>query len=319
MILETQANQKLKMKSDIMFKAFFSRPENQKFLKDFLEAVIGKEIKIKRVTHDARLEQLAREQKYGVLDLGVELESGEFINVEIQLRNYYNIEERTTFYASKKITEHLGSGTNYEDLKPVIVIAILDYSFIDLPEYVTETVRVSSIHRNYELNNSVKYYYIELDKFRRQNPDMKEPINQWLAFLDMERGDLLEMAKKENKKIKKAVENYETLTGNDEVKRLTEIRLLSELEEQSALASARDSGMKRGTKIGEELGLKKGEELGLKKGEELGLKKGKEVGAKESKEKIAKKLLDAKMSVEQIIEITELTEEEIKRIENEKK
>ena len=221
MILETQTNQKLKMKSDIMFKAFFSRPENQKFLKDFLEAVLGKEVKIKRVTHDARLEQLAREQKYGVLDLGVELEGREFINVEIQLRNYYNIEERTTFYASKKITEQLGSGTKYEDLKPVIVIAILDYSFIDLPEYVTETVRVSSIHRNYELNNSVKYYYIELDKFRRQNPDMKEPINQWLAFLDMERGDLLEMAKKENKKIKKAVENYETLTGNDEVKRLT--------------------------------------------------------------------------------------------------
>ena len=104
-------------------------------------------------------------------------------------------------------------------------------------------------------------YYIELDKFRKQNPDMKEPINQWLAFLDMERGDLLEMAKKENKEIKKDVENYETLTGNDEVKRLTEIRLLSELEEQSALASARDAGMKRGTKIGEELGMKKGEEI----------------------------------------------------------
>ena len=63
----------------------------------------------------------------------------------------------------------------------------MDYSFIDLPEYVTETVRVASKHREYELNNGAKYYYIELSKFRKQNPDMKKPINQWLSFLDMER------------------------------------------------------------------------------------------------------------------------------------
>ena len=106
----------------------------------------------------------------------------------------------------------------------------MDYSFIDLPDYFTETIRVSANHRNYELNNTVKYYYIELNKFRNQNPDMSLPLNQWLAFLDMERGDLLDMAKKNNKIIKKAVESYEILTGNEEVKRLAEIILMSDLE-----------------------------------------------------------------------------------------
>ena len=44
---------------------------------------------------------------------------------------------------------------------------------------------------------------------------MKQPINQWLAFIDMERGDLLEMAEKENKLIKEAKENYKlALTGD---------------------------------------------------------------------------------------------------------
>ena len=64
---------------------------------------------------------------------------------------------------------------------------------------------------------------------------------------------------------------------------------MSELEEKSALASARDAGMRRGTKIVEQLGLKKG----------------KEVGAKENKEKIAKKLINLKIPIKQIIEITE--------------
>ena len=194
---------------------------------------LSEEIKIKMVGHDVSLDKLEKDQKYGILDLGVELENGEYINIEIQLRDYHNIEERTTFYASKKISEQIKSGEGYNNLKPVIIIAILDYEFIELPEYVTETVRVAAEHRDYELNNSVKYYYIELDKFRKQKPNMKDALNQWLAFLDMERGDLLEMAKKESKEIEKALDNYEVLTGDAAVKRLAEIRFMEEIDKKS--------------------------------------------------------------------------------------
>ena len=40
-------SQKLTLKDDIVFKAFFSRNEN--YLKSFLSAILGKEIKIKKV------------------------------------------------------------------------------------------------------------------------------------------------------------------------------------------------------------------------------------------------------------------------------
>ena len=52
---------KLLMKNDIMFKAFFSK--KQHYLKSFLSAILGEEIKIKKVVHDARLEQLVKEMK----------------------------------------------------------------------------------------------------------------------------------------------------------------------------------------------------------------------------------------------------------------
>ena len=83
--------EKLVMKDDIMFKAFFSRVGSEKFLKDFLSSILGKDMKIKKVIHDSRLEQLARESKYGILDLDVELDDGEIINIEMQLKNYHNI------------------------------------------------------------------------------------------------------------------------------------------------------------------------------------------------------------------------------------
>ena len=299
----------LKIKDDIMFKAFFSKIGNEIFLKELLSAILGEDIKIKRVIHDARLEQLAKENKYGILDLEVELENKEIINVEMQLRDYNNIEERTTFYASKKISEQLNPRQDYKEIKKVIVIAILNYSFIDLPEYITDTIRVVKEHREYELNNKVRYIYIELEKFRRLNPDMKNVLNQWLAFLDMERGDLLEMAMKENEKIKEAVKNYNELTGNEEVKRLAEVRLMAQLEENAALASARAKGEEKGIKQGFEKGIKQGIEKGIKQGIEKGIEKGK----KEEQVKIVKKLLEMKIPIEQIMDITKLTKEEIER------
>ena len=321
---------KLKMKDDIMFKAFFTR--NQKELKSLLSEILGKNVKIAKVTHDARLEQLAREMKYGILDLEVELETGEIVDVEMQLNNYGNIEPRTTFYAAKKIVEQIEPKVDYINLKKVIVISILNFSITDLSEYVSETVRVIRGHEDYELNNEVKYYYIELDKFRNQNPDMSNALNQWLSFLDMERSDLLDMAMKENKEIKKAVEKYEVLTGDEEVKRLAELRLMSKLEENAALASARakgtEKGLKEGLKQGKEEGLKQGKEEGLKQGKEEGLKQGKEEGLKQGKEeglkqgkeeikKIVKNLIKMQLTIEQIQEITGLSNDEITKIKTE--
>ena len=123
------------------------------------------------------------------------------------------------------------------------------------------------------------------------------------------------MAKKENKKVKKAFENYEVLTGDEEVKRLEEVRLMSMLEERAALTYARNKGTEEGLKQGHEEGLKQGHEEGLKQGHEEGLKQGQE------KEKIetAKKLLKLKMTTEQIADITGLNKQKIEKIKKEMK
>ena len=65
-----------------------------------------------------------------------------------------------------------------------------------------------------------KVFFTRKEKKRKENPDMAQIINHWLSFIDMERSDLLEMASKKNEKIKKVIENYEVLTGDEEIKRL---------------------------------------------------------------------------------------------------
>ena len=120
---------------------------------------------------------------------------------------------------------------------------------------------------------------------------MQRKVNQWLAFIDGERGDLIDMAKKESKIIKEADEEYNVLTGEEEVKRLAEIRMLSEMEEQAALKHARTAG--------------------LEEGKSIGLEEGKSLGIKEEKISTAKKMLKLGIEIELIEQATGLTKEEI--------
>ena len=98
------------------------------------------------------------------------------------------------------------------------------------------------------------------------------------------------MACEKNEKVRRAVENYEVLTGDEEVKRLAEIRLMAKLEEKSALDCAREEGEERG------------KEIGRKEGEE------------QNRREIAQKMKQQKMPIKQIADITGLSEKEIEKI-----
>ena len=103
---------KLNLKNDVVFKAFFSRKGNEKFLIDFLEALLKIKIKEIQIREEVNLEQLAVYEKGGRLDLQAVLDSGVIVNIELQLRNEYNIEQRTTYYSSKVISRETERGAD---------------------------------------------------------------------------------------------------------------------------------------------------------------------------------------------------------------
>ena len=136
--------------------------------------------------------------------------------------------------------------------------------------------------------DDVQWYFIELPKFRKQNPDMDDKVNQWLALIDGERKELVEMAVSKNKVVEKAIFDTGYLTGEAAEKRMAELREKWDIEYM----------------LEREAGRIEGRAQGLEQGQ-----------AKKSKE-IAKKLLQMKLSVEQIMEVTGLTKEEIENLKN---
>ena len=94
---------KLRMKNDIMFKYFFSKKGNEKFLQSFLNSLLDEKCEIKEIIHDSHLSQDSKINKFAVLDLEVKLADERIVNIEMQIKNHNNIENRTTFHAAGKI------------------------------------------------------------------------------------------------------------------------------------------------------------------------------------------------------------------------
>lgn len=276
------SKRKYNLKNDVIFQSFFARKGNEEFLIDFLNALLNKNIKKVKIRSEVNLEKLSREEKGGRLDLQAKLEDGTIISIEMQLRNEYNIEERTTFYSSKVISQETERGTDYEDINQVIMINILGYNFLKVEDYISKTAIVLYNHREYEVLTGIKWYFIELPKFRKAKPDMNNKVDQWLAFIDDYNKEAIKVAEEKNKTLKRARIEMNYLTGDAEVRRLAELRDKWERDRVSAINYA--------------------------------TKKGEAKGVKEEKIEIAKEMLKDNEPIEKIIKFTKLTEDEIKEI-----
>ena len=271
-------DKKYNLKNDIIFKAFFSRPGNEIYLIDFLEALLNIKIDEIKVKEEVNLRQLSTIEKGGRLDLQAKLNDGIIVNIELQMKNNFNIAERTTFYSSKVISQEAERGSAYSDINKVIMINILGYNLLEFDEYISETVIVLDKHRDYEMLNGIKWYFIELPKFREKHPDMNKKINQWISFIDDFDEGAVKMAESKNKILKKARQEMNYLTGDAAVRRLEELKEKWEMDYISGMNYAE------------------------KKGE------------KKKQEEIAKKMFDMGIDISNITEATGLSREEIEKI-----
>ena len=94
--------------------------------------------------------------------------------------------------------------------------------------------------------------------------------------------ELVKMKAKEDKKLKVAYEKLEYISGDEKLRRLAELRRKLILDQNTGLREER--------------------------------RMGREEGEQNEKIKMAKKLLKLEMPIEQIVKITELSEEEIKKL-----
>ena len=240
----------LNLKNDIVFKAFFAKKGNEKFLKSFLEALLEVEIRKIEIVGESSLLQLSKTEKLGRLDIKATIDNEKIINIEMQVEKDENMGKRSVFYGCSLIREQVGKSESYEKIKPVIQINILDFIYFkDIEEYCTKTVTVSKERREYEIETYLQYIYIELPKFRKSKPQMANELECWLALIDNENKEkdrrLLEMAKSRSSMIREAKEEVDEILSENVIKELNWYIQTAKWDEISKMETAEKRGMKK--------------------------------------------------------------------------
>ena len=288
---------KIPVTNDYIMKKIFSKKGNESILKDFLIAILEIPIEKVEVQAEATLEKELLENKLGRLDILAVLNDDTVVNIEVQMLNPYNFIERTLFYLSGSYYNNVKSGKNYKEVKKTIAINILNYEqFEDGPYH--EIARLRRDYQNKILSNKMEIHFIQIPKFIKENRGVDTKIDQWMHFISQKNPKEVRLSMQENKEIKKANDEYEYLTGEEAERRIAFLRDKAIRDENNMREGAREEGL----------------ELGRTEGREEGREEGRAEGERKNQIKIAQKMLTKNMKIEEIMEITELTKEEIEKI-----
>jgi len=207
----------------------------------------------------------------------------------MQVKDLRNIDKRSTYYMSRILSDELKRSEDYIQVKNTIVINLLNFEFYQRNSYRSiahmkfeKTKENEFVEMGYQREDEIatkdlEMHFIEIPKFIKKNPEARTKLEQWL-WLIVGRGEKLEMAKKENKEIKKAMEIIDEMSMDEKEWELYESRRLAIMDYNT------------------------------------GINESKEEGIKEGKIEVAKELFKLGLNIDDIQKVTKLKQEEIEKI-----
>ena len=242
----------LNPKIDFVFKKIFGSEEHPEILISFLNAVLKPQKPIVSVEiKNSDLEKEYIEDKFSRLDVKALTSNKEIINIEIQLKNEYNMIQRSLYYWSKLYEEQLSEGDRYDKLSRTICINILDFKYLKNDRF-HNGYRLKEIETNEELTDLQEIHFIEIPKLKRfeSTEEIVDLLEGWVEFLRDPESEVIRKLEMSNKEIREAKDELYRLSRNSKERELYYLREKSLRDEISALANAKEKGLKEGLKQG---------------------------------------------------------------------
>ncbi|WP_278847857.1 Rpn family recombination-promoting nuclease/putative transposase [Megamonas hypermegale] len=287
----TKQKRKVYRLNDFFFKNLMGDEKRSNLTLRFLNLILNrtgedafKSIQFLKTEQDP----LTKDGKLSILDVKASVDDKTFVNIELQVSRQNYIVERSMFYISRIFSEQAVRGHDYDELKPVIGINLLDFKLFDELSnwHNTANFTVKGIEK--PITDCLTMHFLELPKLKFSDVKKAKRLEAWGAYFsgvsDEKELEVLCM----NEPLLKEVLSYEqAFTNNDEMYRKYQQR--------------EDAIREETTKI----------RLGEKRGEKRGIIIGRKEGKKEQAEAMAKKMLVDKVDLKIIAKYTELPLEEI--------
>ncbi len=291
---------------DWAIKKLLRNKANFAVLEGFLSELLLDNIRIEKIL-ESEGNQEAEDDKFNRVDILTQNSKNELVVIEIQ--NTYEVDyfHRMAYGASKALTENLGLGHSYAEIKKVISINIVYFDLGQGEDYIYKGLTsFEGLHKKDTLQLSKKqkatfakekvsdifpeYYIIKVNKFKNR---AKDTLDEWIYFL-------------KNSEVKDSFR----AKGLAEAKEVLDIMRLNKEQQYSY------------NRYLDYLHYKASEAISLKEQVNELVKEDKEKARKDGMQmrniEIAKKMILAGSTDEFIIQMTDLTIEDIERLRQEK-
>ena len=210
------------------------------------------------------------------MDIIAQINGVENCNIELQIVNKDNIIERILYYWSKLYSRQIKSGNDYTLLEKTIIILIADFELENLKELDYHSIwkiMESKGTKKIVLTEKLELDIIELPKIIGKEK-IQDNLLDWLYFLENPKSERVTKKMKENEELKEAVEKLDTLSEDERMQRIADLRQKAIMDEKAIYRK----------------------------------------GVKDSIKEVARKMLEKNINISDIIEITGLNMEEIKKL-----
>ncbi|MGU8478936.1 Rpn family recombination-promoting nuclease/putative transposase [Clostridium perfringens] len=255
---------------DFVFKKIFGTEKNKPILINFLNAVIKPITPIKDVEiKNNDIDKDFIEDKFSRLDVKATTSNKEHINIEIQVKNEYNMIQRTLYYWSKMYSEQIQNRDNYSKLERTVCINILNFKYLKNDKY-HNAYRLKEITSNEELTDLQEIHFIELPKFNEignkeyvENVEKMDALEKWLEFLVEPESNTVRQLELSNEEIKLAKSELYRLSMDSKEREQYNMREKAIYDRISALENSRENGIKEGIEKVVKESLSQGLEISL--------------------------------------------------------
>ena len=273
--------------TDFGFKRIFGTDPNKELLINFLNSLFNGEEVIKDVKYlnSENVGDVYTERK-AIFGVYCENEKGEKFIVEMQNAYQTYFKNRSLFYSTFPIREQAPKGSDWNFcLKKVYVVALLNYKISDEVFDSSDTIHTIALmdtNTNKVFNTKLMFKYVEVGRFDKTDEELTSLSDKWMYVLK-------NLSRLDNRPAALREKIFSKLFAAASVARFTPTELR---EYEDSLKAYRD----------------------IKNSLDTAKEEGREEGREQRNIEIAKKMLAAGMHIDIIINMTDLSKDEIKKL-----
>ena len=232
--------------NDIAFRKIFGNDSKKKSLISFLNAVIdlpkNEQIIDVEITNPYQLGKLSG-GKSTIVDVKAKDEKGNIFIVEMQIAEFDFFHKRILYYTSQSYVSQIDKGVQYDKLRPVYFIGILEFEISKQNKSYFSRHKVLDVQTKEQIIQDVEFNFIELPKFDKTIDQLETSIDQWTYFI--KNAENLEVVPENinDEGLKSAYEEANVQTWTQEELDAYEYAFMREEDERARLDKAEQKGV----------------------------------------------------------------------------